>query len=110
MLEAGAAGYVTKDKPEEELVSAVLAVARGEGRWLVDIRELSDPLAGLTTRERDVLTLLARGRSNAVIAETLFVSLSTVRNTLTSIYEKLGVDSGREAVAWAWDHGLGPRK
>jgi DNA-binding CsgD family transcriptional regulator len=51
--------------------------------------------------------LLARGLSNDEIAETLFVSESTVRNTLTGVYQKIGVKNGREASAWAWSNGYG---
>lgn len=110
LLDAGAAGYVTKDKDERVLVEAVEAIATGEGRWLVVPNDPTDPISALTDRERDVLILLARGLSNAAIAATLFVSESTVRNTLTVVYEKLGVGSSREAVAWAWTHGLLPRR
>lgn len=107
LLEAGAAGYVTKDADEGALVDAVRAVARGEGRWLVVPNDPADPTGALTERERDVLGLLARGLANADIAETLFLSESTVRNTLTVVYQKLGVGSSREAIAWAWANGFG---
>ena len=109
LLEAGAAGYVTKDKGNDVLIEAVKAIAQGEGRWLVVPKDPADPLGGFTDRERDVLVLLARGLSNAAIAETLFVSESTVRNSLTVVYDKLGVVTSREAIAWAWANGLGPR-
>jgi DNA-binding NarL/FixJ family response regulator len=109
LLEAGVAGYITKDQPEGTLVEAVKAVARGDGRWLVVPHDPADPFSALSERERDILVLLARGLSNAAIAETLFVSESTVRNTLTAVYQKIGAASSREAVAWAWAQGLGPR-
>ena len=109
LLEAGAAGYVTKDQPESTLVEAVRAVARGDGRWLVVPYDPMSPFSDLSERERDILALLARGLSNPAIAETLFVSESTVRNTLTAVYQKIGATSSREAVAWAWAQGLGPR-
>ena len=105
LLEAGAAGYVTKDREESELVEAIHAVARGEGRWFVVPKDGST--AGLSDRERDVLGLLARGLGNNDIAETLFVSESTVRNTLTVVYQKIGVKNAREAIAWAWSNGYG---
>jgi len=108
MLDAGAAGYITKDQPEPVLIAAVKAIARGEGRWFVVPNEPLHPLSNLTERERDMLSLLAKGLSNANIAATLFVSESTVRNTLTAVYEKIGAASSREAIAWAWEHGMGP--
>lgn len=108
MLAAGAAGYLTKDRPDAELVAAVKAVARGEGRWLVVPHDPSDPTAALSERERDVLGLLARGLSNAHIAQTLFLSEGRVRNTLTSVFAKIGAANSREAIAWAWQQGLGP--
>lgn len=109
LLGAGVAGYVTKDQPEGVLIEAIKAVARGDGRWLVVPHDPADALGGLTERERDILVLLTRGLSNAAIAETLFVSESTVRNTLTSVYDKVGARTSREAVAWAYAQGLGPR-
>ena len=109
LLEAGAAGYVTKDQPEATLIEAVRAVARGDGRWLVLPYDPTSPFSDLSERERDILALLARGLSNPAIAKTLFVSESTVRNTLTTVYQKIGATSSREAVAWAWAQGLGPR-
>ena len=108
LLAAGAAGYVTKDAPEAELVAAIRAVAAGRGRWHVVPNDPSDPLDRLSERELDVLTLLARGLSNRSIGETLFISEGTVRNTLTAVYQTLDVEGSREAVAWAWAHGLGP--
>lgn len=107
MLAAGAAGYLTKDRSDAELVAAVKAVARGEGRWHVVPNDPSDPVGTLSERERDVLGLLARGLSNPHIAETLFLSEGTVRNMLTSLYTKIGVENSREAIAWAWEQGLG---
>jgi DNA-binding NarL/FixJ family response regulator len=108
LLDAGAAGYVTKDKDESLLVEAIKAVAAGEGRWFIVPHAPDSHISQLTDRERDVLSLLARGLSNADIAVTLFVSESTVRNTLTSVYQKIGVGSCREAISWAWSNGLRP--
>ena len=107
MLDAGAAGYLTKDSSDAELVAAVKAVARGEGRWHVVPNDLTDPVGALTEREQDVIGLLARGLSNADIAATLFLSDGTVRNVLTALYAKIGVENSREAIAWAWKNGFG---
>lgn len=106
LLEHGASGYLTKDKPAAMIVEAVRAVARGEGRWFVQPAAERDPAPQLSAREREVLALLAEGRSNAEIAEALFISENTVRNHLASTYGKLRVGSAREAVAWAWRHGF----
>lgn len=107
LLSAGASGYITKDKPPEMVVEAVRAVARGEGRWFVtpagSERTLADAFSG---RQREVLTLLARGQSNAQVAAALFVSENTVRNHLTGIYTRIGVTTAREAIAWAWKSGF----
>lgn len=106
LLQNGASGYLTKDKPPALIVEAVRAVAGGEGRWFVRPASKSDPAAGLSDRERDVLGLLSRGRANGEIAEALFISENTVRNHLANIYAKLGVATAREAVAWAWRNGF----
>ena len=110
LLAEGAAGYLTKDQPPELIVEAVRAVARGEGRWFVapapGALGTGGPADSLTDRERDVLGLLAGGRSNAEIAAALFVSENTVRTHLTAAYAKVGVGSAREAVAWAWRTGF----
>lgn len=105
LLASGAAGYITKDKSLEVIVEAVYAVARGEGRWFVHPttpREIP-----ISQRELDVLRLMAKGFDNGAIAQTLFLSENTIRNHVSSIYAKLGVRSYREAIAWAWEHGLG---
>lgn len=108
MLGAGAAGYLTKESCDADLVAAVKAVARGEGRWHVVPNDLADPVGALTEREQDVIGLLARGLSNAHIANTLCLSEGTVRNSLTGLYAKIGAENSREAVAWAWKNGFGP--
>ena len=106
LLENGASGYITKDKPPELIVEAVRAVARGEGRWFVTPVTPQNPAVILSDREREVLRLLAEGCSNGEIADTLFISENTVRNHLANTYAKLGVASAREAVAWAWKSGF----
>ena len=107
LLAAGAAGYLTKDRSPDLVVEAVRAVARGEGRWFVTAAGTETRLAEtLSERQRDILLRLAEGRSNAQIAEDLFVSEHTVRNHLTGVYARIGVTSAREAVAWAWRTGF----
>ena len=106
LLQNGASGYLTKDKPPALILEAVRAVARGEGRWFVQPASQSDPATGLSDREREVVALLAQGRSNGEIADALFISENTVRNHLANSYAKLGVATAREAVAWAWKEGF----
>ena len=106
LLQNGASGYLTKDKPPALIVEAVRAVARGEGRWFVQPASKGDPAAGLSDREREVLALLAQGKPNGDIAAALFISENTVRNHLANAYAKVGVTSAREAVAWAWRNGF----
>jgi DNA-binding NarL/FixJ family response regulator len=64
-------------------------------------------LPELTARENAVLRLVAHGQPNSEIAGKLFISEKTVRNHLTSIFDKLGVDSRARAIVFARDHGLG---
>lgn len=104
LMQNGAAGYLTKDQPPELIVEAVRAVARGQGRWFVS--PAADPADALSSRERDVLHLLAEGKSNGDIAGALFISENTVRSHLTTVYAKIGVASAREAVVWAWRTGF----
>ena len=106
LLEAGAAGYITKDQHPTAVREAVLAVHRGEGRWFVPIPKKPEMLSPLTGREHEVLVLMARGLDNAAIGERLRIAENTVRNHLAAVYSKLGVGSAREAVAWAWENGI----
>ena len=106
LLDAGAAGYITKDQHPTAVREAVLAVHRGEGRWFVPIPRKPEMLSPLTGREHEVLVLMARGIGNAEIGERLRIAENTVRNHLAAVYSKLGVGTAREAVAWAWENGL----
>jgi len=106
LLQNGASGYLTKDKPPMLILEAVRAVARGEGRWFVQPLSKEDPASGFSEREREVIQLLAQGRTNSDIADALFISENTVRNHLANAYAKIGVSSAREAVAWAWRNGI----
>lgn len=106
LLDAGAAGYITKDQHPTAVREAVLAVHRGEGRWFVPIPRKPEMLSPLTGREHEVLVLMARGLGNIEIGERLRIAENTVRNHLAAVYSKLGVGTAREAVAWAWENGL----
>ncbi len=112
-IEAGATGYLLKDTPAEEIFRAVRATAAGEtvlspavaSRIASHVR--TPPTApSLSDRERQVLTLVARGRSNRLVAQELFVSEATVKTHLSHVYEKLGVTDRAAAVAVAYDRGI----
>ena len=108
-IRSGAAGYVLKDTPAEDLIAAIRAVAAGKtpvdpkvaGRLFAQIARTAPvdaaPLAELSPRERDVLALLARGLSNAEIAGTVHLSEGTVRNYVSTILSKLRVADRTQA-------------
>jgi DNA-binding NarL/FixJ family response regulator len=114
-MHAGAKGYLLKGATKDEIVRAVTAVAAGEAifgpavahRLLGQLSAPRDPFPQLTPRERDVLDLLATGRSNSVIAGDLGLSLKTVNNLTSSIFTKLQVSGRTEAALLARDQGLG---
>jgi DNA-binding NarL/FixJ family response regulator len=120
LLDAGAAGYLTKDESLRTIVEAVRGVAAGEDGWLsrrvaarvLALRRAPDPApaderpGGLTEREAEVLRLVAAGHTNAEAADALFLSEHTVRNHLANVFAKLGVRNRAEAASWAWRSGL----
>jgi two-component system, NarL family, response regulator LiaR len=117
-LEAGAAGYLLKNSQPAELARAVRAAHAGEA--IIDptvaarlVHTLSDhprpaaaTLEQLTNRERDVLTLIARGRSNKRIALELQISEKTVKTHVGHLLAKLGVTDRTQAAVLAVQHGL----
>jgi DNA-binding NarL/FixJ family response regulator len=121
-LQAGASGFLLKDTPAEELVNAVQVIARGDAliapsvtRRLIEEftrRAPREPgptpatLEVLTERELDVLREIARGRSNAEIAATLFVSETTVKTHVGRILMKLHLRDRVQAVVLAYETGL----
>ena len=111
-IEAGATGYLLKDASQEELFRAVEAAARGEAvlspsvatRLLGQVRApAAEPLS---TRELEVLQMIARGATNREAARRLFISEASVKAHLLHIYAKLGVNDRAAAVAAAYDRGL----
>ena len=117
-LRAGADGYLLKDSKRDALLSAIEGTLRGQTHidpgvadTLVQVvrgAALPDSSIGadLNERERDVLTLLAHGASNAEIAERLHLALGTVRNYVSNILAKLDVTDRTQATALAWRYGL----
>ncbi len=115
VLRAGARGYLLKDSGAGDLVSAVRAVARGESYLSPAIsnavlddyrRHVTDPIDLLTTREREVLQMLAEGKTNKEIAGVLNLSVYTVDAHRGRIMEKLNLHSINELVRFAVRNGL----
>jgi DNA-binding NarL/FixJ family response regulator len=119
-VRAGASGFLLKDAPREQLVTAVQTVARGEALLAPAITqrlierfvarppavELAPALAELSAREVEVLRLIARGSSNAEIAAELIVGEATVKTHVARILRKLGVRDRVQAVVVAYESGL----
>jgi DNA-binding NarL/FixJ family response regulator len=119
-IRAGASGYLLKDTPREKVVEAIRGTAAGNtfvdpavaGRLLEHAAGQGAPpkshlLASLTEREAGVLSLLARGKSNAEIAGLLHLSEGTVRNHVSAVLTKLEVADRTQAAILAIRHGLG---
>ena len=118
-LRAGASGFVLKDDPPEQLLAAIRVVAGGEAllspaitrrviRQFTRIPRPAPPkeLGELTERELDVFRLIARGMSNAEIAEELFIGGTTVKTHITHILQKLELRDRVQAVVLAYETGL----
>jgi len=125
-LQAGARGYLTKDASAEQIEAAIHAVHAGQTHLDPAVQErlvaaiISRPAAGeppvpglgqkppdgLTTREAEVLTLLASGLSNAEIAKRLYLSNATVKTHINRIFAKTGARDRAQAVRYAYQHGL----
>jgi len=115
ILRAGARGYLLKDSPAQDLLAAVRAIAGGEGYLspavssavLDDYRKhVTNPIDLLTSREREVLQMLAEGKTNKEIAAVLKLSVYTVDAHRGRIMEKLNVHSINELVRFAVRNGL----
>lgn len=119
-MRAGARGYLLKGAEPDELVRAVQAVARGEAifgqsiaaqvlRYFNGLNASTVSFPELTAREREVLELIAGGRSNSEIAQVLSLSGKTVRNHVSIIFGKLRVADRAQAIVRAREAGLGHR-
>lgn len=119
-VRAGASGFLLKDAPPDELVRAIRVVAAGDAllapsvtrRLIEAFGRQSAPvdrapvLEALTDREAEVLRLVARGRSNAEIADELYLGETTVKTHVSRILMKLGVRDRVQAVVAAYEYGL----
>ena len=120
-LRAGASGFLLKDAPRDNLYAAVRAVAAGDAllapsvtRRLIERHlrlaqpsaELLHRVGRLTERERGVLTLLARGLSNAAIAANLHLGEATVRSHVGHLFAKIGARDRAQAVVFAYESGV----
>jgi DNA-binding NarL/FixJ family response regulator len=119
-LRAGASGFLLKDTPRDALYAAVRTIAAGEAllapsvtRRLIERHlrlvdppaELTDRLGRLTDREREVLTHLARGLSNADIAANMYLGEATVRTHVGHVFAKIGARDRAQAVVFAYESG-----
>jgi DNA-binding NarL/FixJ family response regulator len=109
---AGAAGYVLKEIRGTDLVGAVRTVASGQSMLdpaaaatlmarLRDQATRSDPLAGLTSQERKILELIGEGLTNRQIGERMFLAEKTVKNYVSALFAKLGMERRAQAAAYA---------
>jgi len=118
-IRAGASGYVLKQIGSEDLVKALESVGSGEGlldpavtqRVFQEVRravreEEASAFANLSQQEKHVLQLVSEGKTNREIAKALFLGEGTVRNYVSSILSKLGVNNRAEAAAYAVEHSL----
>lgn len=115
ILKAGAKGYLLKDSEEDDLLRAIRAVRRGEAYLspavseavLADYRKhVSNPVDLLTSREREVLTMIAEGKTNKEIAAALNLSVYTVESHRGSVMEKLNLHNTGDIVRFALRNGL----
>jgi DNA-binding NarL/FixJ family response regulator len=117
-IRSGAAGYLLKDTPRQQLVEAIKGTIAGKthidpavaGKLFAQVQNTSQVdtsvTAALSERELEILSLLARGLSNADIAARLYLSEGTVRNYVSAIFNKLGVNDRTQAAVLALRYGV----
>lgn len=116
-IQAGVDGYLLKQSSDEELYSAIAAVAAGQGYFSREVTAMlaqacrtgnkpPSPLEMLSRRERQVLKLAAKGLTNKDISDAIFVSVKTVEKHKTNLKKKLGLRSSLELAAFCLEQGL----
>lgn len=113
-LQAGAIGYLLKDSEPDDILRAVRAAAEGGAplaplaakQLLGEFFQRARANSAISSREREVLTLVAQGLQNKQIARTLGISEKTVKAHLTSTFQRIGVEDRTQAALWAERHGL----
>lgn len=111
VIEAGALSYLLKTSKASQIADAIRAAANDEpvveskvaGKMMSHYRKMNEPLPhdALTDREREVLALIAQGKSNQDIAEELFIGIKTVKTHVSNIFQKLEVDDRTQAAIYA---------
>lgn len=111
VIEAGALSYLLKTSKASQIAYAIRAAANGEpvveskvaGKMMSRYRKMNDPLPhdALTEREREVLKLIAHGKSNQEIADELFIGIKTVKTHVSHIFQKLAVEDRTQAAIYA---------
>lgn len=117
VIKAGAKGYMLKTSSAAEILNAIKKVDRGElaietevDKKMRTYQNNPAPHDNLTPRERDILSLLAKGYDNQTIADELFISLKTVKTHVSNVLAKLEVDDRTQAVVYAFQHHLVPQE
>lgn len=120
-LEAGASGFLLKTAEAEDIIAAIKTLAKGDAllapevtgrvlrRFLASTAHTHEPppeLEQLTSREREVLLLMARGKSNKAMAQELFIGEATVKTHVSNVMMKVGAQDRLQAVIWAYDNRL----
>jgi DNA-binding NarL/FixJ family response regulator len=120
-LRAGASGFLLKDTPPADLLTAIQVIAAGEAllapaitrRLIAEFARRPEPgqrpattLEGVTEREREVLTLIGRGLSNAEITQTLHITMATAKTHISRLLAKLGARDRAQLVIAAYETGL----
>jgi DNA-binding NarL/FixJ family response regulator len=116
MLEQGAAGYVHKSVSVETLLDAIERVHSGEQVVEAELksgdgvgtRDWPGRAEGLSDRESEVLALICQGMSNQQVAQTLFLSINSIKTYIRMLYRKIGAESRSQAVIWGLQHGFSP--
>jgi NarL family two-component system response regulator LiaR len=115
-LEQGAAGYVHKSVSVETLLDAIQRVHAGEQVVEPELRsgdgvgtpDWPGKAEGLSDREAEVLALICQGMSNQQVAQTLYLSINSIKTYIRMLYRKIGAESRSQAVIWGLQHGFSP--